>query len=474
MAEQDNNGKMAIPFEPKDLARKLVRTDISGFVVGKDSKEGIRKFTSKQPTLRHLAPNADENEQDKVFKASAIGKEKTTRRADYETDEDITAYEETSVRARIVEKATARFRDFNGFNAQKAGALVGHGKVRKQHERSECDGADNTAEPPKDKEWTTAIPPQVLAKEAAWESDLQDHEPRIVTGVKGVKSTKFSKKFRNQAHQDKFFDHEDNAGNYEIHHVSKIHEAYLYELGEPMSPSPATSDNPGQGSDASLDKSGDSPDDRNKEAKNDTDTSDSVREAKDLLEQIALCTAEMFENIPDDMDLADWCVEKLTLAQDFVSSVSEWVKENSGGEDNKGDGENEGESDAGKSKPDGSNGNQAQMSMKSESRRVRKPVIDEAFKEGDKVRIANPNHFLSGHSGEISWSNKNGTHHEVKVAIKNAVHNVHVNTDEIVKESVYEEPEISDITYKVADKFGAKAIGEQVTESILEKIRARK
>jgi hypothetical protein len=56
----------------------------------------------------------------------------------------------------------------------------------------------------------------------AYERDLQDHEPRVVHGVKGVKSTDFKKKFPHQAAQDKFFDHPDNQGNYEIHRVEKV------------------------------------------------------------------------------------------------------------------------------------------------------------------------------------------------------------------------------------------------------------
>jgi hypothetical protein len=45
------------------------------------------------------------------------------------------------------------------------------------------------------------------------ERDLEDHEPRIVSGVKGVKSTPFTKKFKNAAAQEKWenspeFDHE--------------------------------------------------------------------------------------------------------------------------------------------------------------------------------------------------------------------------------------------------------------------------
>jgi hypothetical protein len=67
-------------------------------------------------------------------------------------------------------------------------------------------------------------------KETAYEKDLADHEPRKVSGVYGAKSKSFNKKFKNQAAQDKFFDHPDNEGNYEIHYVSKVDETVEEDL----------------------------------------------------------------------------------------------------------------------------------------------------------------------------------------------------------------------------------------------------
>lgn len=64
-----------------------------------------------------------------------------------------------------------------------------------------------------------------VKNESAYEKDLQDHEPRTVQGVYGVKSKPFTKKFKNQAHQDRFFDHPDREGNYEIQYVQKVDEA---------------------------------------------------------------------------------------------------------------------------------------------------------------------------------------------------------------------------------------------------------
>ena len=56
-------------------------------------------------------------------------------------------------------------------------------------------------------------------RETAFEAELQDNEPRIVIGVYGAKSKEFRKKFRNQTAQDRFFDHPDREGNFEIHYV---------------------------------------------------------------------------------------------------------------------------------------------------------------------------------------------------------------------------------------------------------------
>ena len=66
-------------------------------------------------------------------------------------------------------------------------------------------------------------------EETAYERDLQDNEPRYVHGVYGVKSKEFKKKFSNQAAQDRFFDHPDREGNYEIHYVDRVNEEVVDE-----------------------------------------------------------------------------------------------------------------------------------------------------------------------------------------------------------------------------------------------------
>jgi hypothetical protein len=55
-------------------------------------------------------------------------------------------------------------------------------------------------------------------KEAAYEKDMDDKKKVVVKGVKGMKSTPFTKTFRNMAAYDKWSD-SDAAGDYEVHQV---------------------------------------------------------------------------------------------------------------------------------------------------------------------------------------------------------------------------------------------------------------
>lgn len=61
---------------------------------------------------------------------------------------------------------------------------------------------------------------QLVISETAYEKDLEDHEPRIVSGVKGMKSRPFSKKFKNADHMEKWLD-SDVAGDHEVHYISR-------------------------------------------------------------------------------------------------------------------------------------------------------------------------------------------------------------------------------------------------------------
>lgn len=74
-----------------------------------------------------------------------------------------------------------------------------------------------------------------MLTESLHEVGLKDHEPRKVEGVYGPKSKPFTKKFNNLKAMNKFFDHPENEGNYEIERISKVSESVeLNEISDEM------------------------------------------------------------------------------------------------------------------------------------------------------------------------------------------------------------------------------------------------
>jgi len=265
MPKQDNKSKMAIPNQPKNLAMKLVKTDISGYVVGPESKTGVKAFGDKHPVLKTKNPYADETIQDNNATAKNIKKDKTTVAADFEDKEDKIAHD-VKRKKKNVEKFVRKFND------AKAHSLQGHEASAAQHETPNKEGDQATSEP--SKKVKTKTPKQTVTSEA-----------------------------------------------------------YLQELGEPMSAAPATSDSPAFSGDSAKDTSGSPKEDNSSDDDTDEDSNDqedeSVTKAKDMLETIATEAAELFENIPDDMKLPSWVIEKLDLAKGFVTSVNEYVSDSS-------------------------------------------------------------------------------------------------------------------------------------------------
>jgi hypothetical protein len=68
-------------------------------------------------------------------------------------------------------------------------------------------------------------------KEAAYEKDMDEKKKVIVKGVKGMKSTPFTKTFRNMAAYDKWSD-SDAAGDYEVQHVMHEEVEQIDELSK--------------------------------------------------------------------------------------------------------------------------------------------------------------------------------------------------------------------------------------------------
>jgi hypothetical protein len=283
MADQDNKSKMAIPNQPKDLARKLVKTpaeDIANYVLGDAAKAGVKKFGSAHPALRRNQPNQSPEENENTFDGGIV-KDDTTRRADYEAGEDEAAYRnghgETNkdkIKKKVAESFVARAArkvKVEPVNAQKKGAMTTHGS---EHETSEVAG-DETSQP-QQKKPHVKIPPQVVTNEQV-----------------------------------------------------------LTELGEPMAPAPATSDSPGlSGQSSPADQPGMGNDGSNKNTDSDVGDDDStegadetVMAAREHLEVIATQAAELYENIEDDAELPDWIIEKLELAKNFINSVAKYISD---------------------------------------------------------------------------------------------------------------------------------------------------
>jgi len=153
----------------------------------------------------------------------------------------------------------------------------------------------------------------------------------------------------------------------------EIKEQVLLELGEPMSPAPATSDNPGGGDQNAGPQAGDggSSSDRDDDESDDTDdVNDEVKQAKEHLEGIALSSAKLFEDIPDDADIPNWILEKLALSEKFLKSVEKEIGDMSDGKDTSEDDEDEGEGDndeepSPKQKPIAFGGGKAAMAKES-------------------------------------------------------------------------------------------------------------
>ena len=318
MPKQNNKSKMAIPSNAKDVAKKLVKLDPSVYVSGKPGREALKKFSlDKHPVLRHDAPNDEAENNDRVF-GGKNDKDATTRRADYTGDEDKAAYESAGIRSKLVEKFTKKSRQ-QPENAQKVGAITPdpekHFKsdIAAEHESTDMQGSATTQPIPKIK---TKLPRQAV-----------------------------------------------------------VGEGYLTELGDGTAPSPATSDNPGSNSDSSPvnnpDQDSDKHDDQDK---NSTETTDSVEKAKEALEYIAMCAAELYEDMPAGVNLPSWVLEKLELSKGFLDSIKEEFGGDKDHDDDEEDGENEGEP-APAAKPTAFKGGEAAMAKESVTR-IAQALVD--------------------------------------------------------------------------------------------------
>ena len=289
MPTQDKDTEMAIPSQPRKLARKLMQTDLSAYAMGKAAKEGIKKFTAKLPVEVSDYPADDAESNNARFKGGKVNKDHT-RKADYKTGGDENAYESV-IKRKLIEK-------FSKYEPAKKMAVV------------------STTKP--------------------IGHTISDIGPgRKASNVKVVK-----------------------------------------EAGEPMSPAPATSDNPGFSGDSAM--ATDNGADNEKTNNSGDEENENVNGVREKLENIAMMSAEMFENLQDDAELEKWVLEKLELAHDFIEAVSKEINDSNGGDDEEDEpeGNQGGKDDNNIAKPSAFKGNGEQSMAKEE---YTPP------KEGDKI-----------------------------------------------------------------------------------------
>ena len=303
MPTQDKDTEMAIPSQPRKLARKLIQTDLSAYAMGKAAKEGIKKFTAKLPVEVSDYPADDAESNNARFKGGKVNKD-NTRKADYKTGGDENAYESV-IKRKLIEKFTS--------SKSKPWEMI----------------FDRHAKKP-------------AKKMAVVKRDLEKNP--IVSRVSDIGA---------------------GGKEYNVKFV-KSNEETIAEAGEPMSPAPATSDNPGFSGDSAM--ATDNGADNEKTNNSGDEENENVNGVREKLENIAMMSAEMFENLQDDAELEKWVLEKLELAHDFIEAVSKEINDSNGGDDEEDEpeGNQGGKDDNNIAKPSAFKGNGEQSMAKEE------------------------------------------------------------------------------------------------------------
>jgi hypothetical protein len=102
MPTQDKDTEMAIPSQPRKLARKLMQIDLTPYAMGRAAKEVTKKFTAKHPVEVSDYPADDAESNNARFKGGKVNKD-NTRKADYKTGGDENAYESV-IKRKLIEK----------------------------------------------------------------------------------------------------------------------------------------------------------------------------------------------------------------------------------------------------------------------------------------------------------------------------------------------------------------------------------
>ena len=306
MPTQDKDTEMAIPSQPRKLARKLMQTDLSAYAMGKAAKEVTKKFTAKHPVEVSDYPADDAESNNARFKGGKVNKD-NTRKADYKTGGDENAYESV-IKRKLIEKFSKM-------------AVV----IRKKDPENPI---------------VSTI------------SDIGPHGKK--SNVKVVKSN----------------------------------EETIAEAGEPMSPAPATSDNPGFSGDSAMSTDTGADNEKTNNSGDDNEENETVNGVREKLENIAMMSAEMFENLQDDTELEKHVIEKLELAHNFIEAVSKEINDSKSGDDEEEDepeGNQGGKDDNNIAKPSAFKGN-GEQSMAKEDVNVNEMMHDPMADGGKYAR----------------------------------------------------------------------------------------
>jgi hypothetical protein len=283
MPTQDKDTEMAIPSQPRKLARKLMQIDLTPYAMGRAAKEVTKKFTAKHPVEVSDYPADDAESNNARFKGGKVNKD-NTRKADYKTGGDENAYESV-IKRKLIEKFSKM---------------------------------------------------AVVSTKKPIVSTISDIGPgRKASNVKVIKSN----------------------------------EETIAEAGEPMSPAPATSDNPGFSGDSAMSTDTGADNEKTNNSGDDNEENETVNGVREKLENIAMMSAEMFENLQDDTELEKHVIEKLELAHNFIEAVSKEINDSKSDDDEEEDepeGNQGGKDDNNIAKPSAFKGNGEQSMAKEE------------------------------------------------------------------------------------------------------------
>jgi hypothetical protein len=352
--------EMAIKKQPKDLAQKLQSMPkVADYFA--NPGEGVKTFINQQPARRHDDPYGDGNPSEKVKKdKTQSSKVDSQFGRDIEVSERTLTPAETAEKERLVKKMkpVEKWQKRYGKRGEEVMYATATKMAKEEIELDEDSHRDHFTFLRHLQKANIPIAARP-SKEEAMELVHRHGDANRAAEV-------YVRRYQTIK----------NAARKVQKEEVEIKEQVLLELGEPMSPAPATSDNPGGGDQNTGPQAGDggssSDSDRDDDESDDADdVNDEVKQAKEHLEGIALSSAKLFEDIPDDADIPHWILEKLALSEKFLKSVEQEIGDISDDkdvhdEDDEDDGEGDNDEEPSpKQKPTAFGGGKAAMAKES-------------------------------------------------------------------------------------------------------------